>query len=48
MSDVFFEQMQIPLPAFNLGVSGGGHGAMTGRMLEKLELLFNEEALMQF
>ena len=43
MSDVFFDQMEIPLPTFNLGVNGGGHGAMTGRMLDQLENLFNRE-----
>jgi UDP-GlcNAc3NAcA epimerase len=37
MSKVFFEEMGIPKPDFNLGVSGLGHGAMTGRMLEGIE-----------
>ena len=37
MSDVFFEQMQIPKPDFQLGVKELSHGAMTGRMLEKIE-----------
>ena len=37
MSDVFFEEMCIPRPAYNLHLGGGTHGAMTGRMLEKLE-----------
>ncbi|WP_321529289.1 non-hydrolyzing UDP-N-acetylglucosamine 2-epimerase [Sedimenticola selenatireducens] len=37
MSDVFFEQLGIPKPNHHLGVSGVGHGVMTGRMLEKLE-----------
>lgn len=37
MSDVFFEEMCIPRPAYNLHLGGGAHGAMTGRMLEKLE-----------
>lgn len=37
MSDVFFEQMEIPRPAYHLGVGGGRHGAMTGRQLEKIE-----------
>ncbi len=44
MSDVFFEEMQIPRPKYNLEVSGLGHGAMTGRMLEKIEEeLINEK-----
>jgi UDP-GlcNAc3NAcA epimerase len=37
MSDVFFEELEIPKPAYNLEVNSLGHGAMTGRMLEKLE-----------
>lgn len=37
MSDVFFEEMDIPKPDYNLGVSGGSHGQMTGQMLIKIE-----------
>ena len=37
MSDVFFDEMQIPKPNYFLGIGGGTHGAMTGRMVEKLE-----------
>jgi UDP-GlcNAc3NAcA epimerase len=37
MSDTFFEELGIPAPAYNLEVNNLGHGAMTGRMLEKLE-----------
>ncbi|APG26664.1 UDP-N-acetylglucosamine 2-epimerase [Syntrophotalea acetylenivorans] len=37
MSDIFFEEMEIPKPNFNLGVGGGRHGSMTGQMLEKIE-----------
>ncbi len=43
MSDIFFEQMDIPRPDYHLGVAGGGHGQMTGRMLEKLEKLMLRE-----
>lgn len=43
MSDVFFEEMEIPKPDYNLGVGGKTHGAMTGQMLEKLEELFLKE-----
>lgn len=39
MSDVFFDELGIPTPAHHLGVSGGGHGAMTGAMLQALEPL---------
>lgn len=37
MSEVFFEQLGIPEPVFNLGVGGGSHGQNTGRMLESIE-----------
>ena len=37
MSDVFFEQMEIPKPDFKLNVHGLNHGAMTGRMMEGIE-----------
>lgn len=38
MSDVFFDQLDIPRPYRNLAIPGGAHGAATGRMLEALEL----------
>ncbi|TDQ27760.1 non-hydrolyzing UDP-N-acetylglucosamine 2-epimerase [Tenacibaculum caenipelagi] len=37
MSAVFFEEMQIPKPKYNLNINGLNHGAMTGQMLEKIE-----------
>ena len=37
MSDVFFSELEIPKPDYNLGISGGAHGAMTGRMLAAIE-----------
>ncbi len=43
MSDRFFHELALPAPAWNLGVHGGGHGAMTGRMLEVLEPLLEAE-----
>ena len=43
MSGVFFEQMHIPKPNYNLGVSGLSHGAMTGQMLEKIEEILVKE-----
>jgi UDP-GlcNAc3NAcA epimerase len=43
MSEVFFRQMQIPIPRYHLGIGGGNHGAMTGRMLEALEGLLLDE-----
>lgn len=43
MSDVFFEEMDIPKPDYNLGISGGTHGKMTGEMLIKIEEVFIKE-----
>lgn len=43
MSDVFFEEMDIPKPDYNLGVSGGSHGQMTGQMLIEIEKVLQEE-----
>jgi UDP-N-acetylglucosamine 2-epimerase len=37
MSEIFFKEMEIRAPDFNLGVGGGGHGEQTGRMLIELE-----------
>jgi UDP-GlcNAc3NAcA epimerase len=37
MSDIFFRELAIPAPARHLGIHGGGHGEMTGRMLAALE-----------
>ncbi|CAG2141830.1 non-hydrolyzing UDP-N-acetylglucosamine 2-epimerase [Cupriavidus numazuensis] len=43
MSDVFFEELDIPRPRFNLGIGGGTHGQNTGRMIEAIEALLLEE-----
>ena len=44
MSEIFFDQMQIPRPDYNLAINSLGHGAMTGRMLEEIEkVLLTEE-----
>lgn len=37
MSDIFFEEMNIPKPKYHLGIGGVGHGAMTGQMIEGIE-----------
>lgn len=37
MSDVFFDELNIPAPKHYLGIHGGGHGEMTGRMLIAIE-----------
>jgi len=43
MSRVFFDELEISPPNYNLGIAGGGHGAMTGRMLEALEEVLIQE-----
>jgi UDP-GlcNAc3NAcA epimerase len=43
MSDVFFEELQIPRAAVDLGVGSGSHGAQTARMLEGIEALLLEQ-----
>jgi UDP-GlcNAc3NAcA epimerase len=43
MSDVFFEEMEIPKPKYNLSINGMDHGAMTGQMLEKIEEVLKVE-----
>jgi UDP-GlcNAc3NAcA epimerase len=37
MSDVFFDEMGIPVPTYALGIGSGTHGVQTGRMLSNLE-----------
>ena len=37
MSDLFFEEMRIPAPGYNLNINSLSHGAMTGKMLEEIE-----------
>lgn len=37
MSDVFFDELDIPRPNHYLGIGGGTHGQNTGRMLEAIE-----------
>jgi UDP-N-acetylglucosamine 2-epimerase len=44
MSDVFFDELDIPAPAVNLDVGSGRHGAQTGAMMERLEAWLIGEA----
>lgn len=43
MSSVFFRELDLPVPRWNLGVSGGPHGAMTGAQLKGIEEVLMEE-----
>ena len=37
MSDIFFDELKIPRPLYNLNIHDGSHGQMTGRMLTAIE-----------
>lgn len=43
MSEVFFEEMEIPKPSYNLEINSLSHGAMTGRMMEGIEEILLKE-----
>ena len=43
MSDVFFDEMEIPRPAHQLRIGGGSHGTMTGEQLRSIEAILMEE-----
>ncbi|MGL4730050.1 MAG: non-hydrolyzing UDP-N-acetylglucosamine 2-epimerase [Clostridium sp.] len=43
MSKIFFEELNIPYPKYNLSVGSGGHGFQTGEMMMKLEEIYLKE-----
>lgn len=43
MSKIFFDEMDIPKPAYNLEIHSLSHGAMTGRMIEQIEKIIQKE-----
>ena len=43
MSYIFFDEMDIPEPDYNLGIQSLSHGAMTGRQLEEIEKILLKE-----
>ena len=43
MSDIFFEEMNIPKPDYNLEINNLSHGAMTGRMMEGIEKILMDQ-----
>jgi UDP-GlcNAc3NAcA epimerase len=43
MSEIFFNELGIPKPKYNLKISGGKHGEMTGRMMASIEVVLESE-----
>ncbi len=43
MSQIFFEELEIPFPNYNLNVGSGSHGEQTAKMLEGLENIYVKE-----
>ena len=43
MSGVFFEELDMTEPTYQLGIHGGTHGEMTGRMLAEVETVLQRE-----
>lgn len=43
MSDVFFEELQIPKPHYNLHVGSGNHGEQTAKMIDGIEKIIQQE-----
>ena len=43
MSTVFFDELKLPEPKYNLGISGGSHSVMTGRMMIGIEEVLIDE-----
>jgi len=45
MSDIFFQELNLPKPDYHLGVGSGSHGEQTGKMLIEIEkVLFQERS----
>lgn len=43
MSEIFFEELEIPIPNYNLNIGSGNHGEQTGQMLRKIEEVLLKE-----
>ncbi len=43
MSDIFFKELDIPRPDYNLGIGSGNHGEQTGKMLAEIEKVLIKE-----
>ena len=37
LSDIFFQELEIPQPNYHLGIGSGSHGQQTGQMLQAIE-----------
>lgn len=44
LSEIFFAELDIPKPAYNLGVGSAAHGKQTGAMLAAIEAVLQTEA----
>ena len=42
MSKIFFKELDIPKPQYNLEVGSGSHGTQTAKMIERLEKIFKK------
>ncbi|MBN2881014.1 UDP-N-acetylglucosamine 2-epimerase (non-hydrolyzing) [Candidatus Woesearchaeota archaeon] len=43
MSNIFFEELKIPKPKYNLNINGGSHGFQTGNMIIEIEKITQDE-----
>ena len=43
MDKIFFEELELPQPKYNLGVGSGSHGAQIGKMLVEIEKVLAQE-----
>jgi UDP-N-acetylglucosamine 2-epimerase (non-hydrolysing) len=43
MSDIFFEELNIPKPNYNLGIGSGNHGEQTGKKVTEIEIVLLKE-----
>ena len=43
MSEIFFDELGIRIPQYNLGISGGSHSDMTARMMIEIDTIMRDE-----
>lgn len=43
MDKIFFDELEIPTPNYNLNIGSGSHGFQTGEMLKKIEEILLKE-----